>query len=301
MTDPPAIGAAEPPRKAGLLQWVEYGGFLLVASLFRALPIDWASGMSGWIWRRVAPNLRRQARAMRNLDASIPGLSLAEKEAILGDMWEMLGRTFAEVFRLDEILADRSRITIEVPPEVQVALDAGNGAVMVSLHMGNWEIAAPCMAILGFPVAGVYQKLKNPLVDRWLTEHRGTHYPLGLFSKGHGGVNAMIRVLRQKGTITLLADLRDHGGLRVPFFGREAPSTPFPAMLARGRDVPLIAGRVQRLKGCHFHVTCEVVPVPRTANRQADILATTAAIHAIFERWIRDTPGQWMWAHRRWG
>ena len=301
MTDPPATGAAEPPRRAGFLHRIEYGGFLLVAWLFRALPLDWASGLSGWIWRHVAPLLRRQARARRNLAASMPGLGRAEQDAILADMWEMLGRTFAEVFWLDDIMADRSRVTIEVPEDVLAALEEGQGAVIVSLHMGNWEIAAPCMALLGYPVAGVYQKLKNPLVDRWVTQARSHHYPLGLFSKGHGGATAMMRVVRQKGAITLLADLRDHGGLRVPFFGREAPTTPFPALLARGRGVPLIAGRVRRLGGCRFHVSCERISVPHTADRQADVRATTAAIQATFERWIREDPGQWMWAHRRWG
>ena len=62
-------------------------------------------------------------------------------------------------------------------------------------------------------------------------------------------------------------------------------------MLARAKNVPLVAGRVQRLPGVRFRVLTEIVHVPHTDDRQADILDTTAAIHAVFERWIREDPG----------
>lgn len=300
-TDPSAGRDDLDVIRPGLLARLEYAGFLLVVGIFRALPLDWSSDLSGFIWRHVAPLLRRHQRARRNLEAAMPELAAAQREEILRDMWEMLGRTFAEAFRIDEILADPGRVDIELTPEIRELLDAGRGAVVVSLHMGNWEIAAPTMCREGYPMAGVYQHIKNRLVDRYVTGVRRHHYPLGLFGKGHGSVTGMLRTLRQGGIIAVLADLREHSGVRVPFFGREAPSSPFPALLARSREVPLIAGRVRRLQGCRFHLTCEIVPVAVTQDRQADIEATTARIHAVFERWIRDAPGQWMWAHRRWG
>lgn len=287
--------------KPGLLAWLEYAGFRLVVAVFRAMPLDMSSAVSGWLWRTIAPHLRRQERALRNIGVALPELSEAERRAAILDMWEMLGRTFAEALRIDEILEDPGRVTVELPPDVEAVLKAGRGCVVVSLHMGNWEIAAPSMRHIGVPVAGVYQHIKNRLVDRYVTAMRRPQYPLGLFGKGHGSVASMMRVLRGGGAVAVLADLREHSGVRVPFFGREAPSSPFPALLARGRGVPLVAGRVRRVGPCRFHVTCELVPVPSTEDRQADILATTASIHAVFERWIRETPGQWMWAHRRWG
>ena len=83
-----------------------------------------------------------------------------------------------------------------------------------------------------------------------------------------------------------------------------APSPWYPDSLvfltlfcAQQQDVPVGFGVAAVL----LVIGLRPVLAPRTADRQADILATTAAIHAIFERWIRDTPGQWMWAHRRWG
>jgi KDO2-lipid IV(A) lauroyltransferase len=289
-----------PEGLKGLLAWLEYVGFRLVVGLFRLMPLDTSSALSGWFWRHLAPYQRRHERALQNLAVSMPELDPARRESIIGDMWEMLGRTFAEALRIDEIIRDPSRVEVDIPPEVMDVMRRG-GFVIVSLHMGNWEIASPMLDRLGIPVAGVYQRIKNSLVDEYVTRMRRDHYRLGLISKGHGSVTALMKVLRQGGGITVLADLRDHFGERVPFFGREAPSSPFPALLARGRHVPLLAGRVIRLEGCRFRVTAEIVPVTQTTDRAADVHATTAAIQAVFERWIRESPGQWMWGHRRWG
>jgi Kdo2-lipid IVA lauroyltransferase/acyltransferase len=289
-----------PAGLQGLLAWLEYAGFRLVVGFFRLLPLDMSSALSGWLWRHLAPYQRRHQRALKNVAASLPDLDAASREAIVRDMWEMLGRTFAEALRIDEIVRDPARVEVDIPPDVMDAMRSG-GFVIVSLHMGNWELAVPMLHHLGIPAAGLYQRIKNTLVDDFITRMRREHYRLGLFAKGHDSVTALMRVLRQGGGIAVLADLRDHFGERVPFFGREAPSSPFPALLARGRHVPLLAGRVIRLDGCRFRVTAEIVPVERTADRAADVHATTAAIQAVFERWIRERPGQWMWGHRRWG
>jgi KDO2-lipid IV(A) lauroyltransferase len=176
-----------------------------------------------------------------------------------------------------------------------------NGLVMVSLHMGNWEINALAAAQKGLRLAGVYQRIKNPLVDALIRDLRVQFYPKGLYSKGHEAVKGLMRVVSEGDTVALLADVREGRGLKVPFFGRPAPSNPFPALLARGRHLPLVAARVLRVAPGRFSIHCELVPVPETDHREADIEATTAAIQAQFEQWIRENPGQWMWGHRRWG
>lgn len=285
----------------GILTRLEYWGFRIVAALFGALPVDVASSLSGWIWRTVAPHLRRHARAERNLAASMPELSARERAAVLDQMWDGLGRTFAEAFHLRTIQSDPSRIALDLSPEVLEAVRSPRGCVLACPHMGNWEVASIAALQAGGRVAGVYQRLKNPLVDRYVTGLREPYYPQGLFTKGNDAVLKLRRVLRQGHGVALLADLREMRGVAVPFFGRPAPSTPFPAFLACSMGAPLVAGRVVRLGGARFRITGELLPVQSTGNRDADIEATTAAIHACFERFIRENPGQWMWAHRRWG
>jgi Kdo2-lipid IVA lauroyltransferase/acyltransferase len=284
----------------GLLARLEYVGFLAVAGIARALPLDTASAVSGRIWRLLAPRLRRQARARANFAAAMPDLPAAERERLLLDVWENLGRTFAEAFHLDTIFREPERVVVEHGEGVAEALGGSRGSVIVTLHMANWEIASMTGVRAGVNVAGVYQKLKNPLVDRYLTSMRAPYYPAGLYSKGHDAVIKLLRILKNGGALGIVADLREHKGVEVPFFGRPAPSTPFPALAARAQNVPLIAVKVVRLGGVRFHLSTRIVPVPRTGDKDADVRAGTAALQACFEQWIRENPGQWMWGHRRW-
>jgi KDO2-lipid IV(A) lauroyltransferase len=98
----------------------------------------------------------------------------------------------------------------------------------------------------------------------------------------------------------ILADLRENAGIKVPFFGMPAPSTTFPAMVARSLDVPLLVQQTVREPGVRFRFRLETIDVPRTDDRDADIAAATARVQAAFERNIRERPEQWMWSHRRW-
>ena len=213
-------------------------------------------------------------------------------------MWDNLGRTFAEFFHVQQILAEQ-RVALE-PIEKFEAIVAGGPFVVCTLHLGNWELAAQAGQRFGLPLAGVYQKLTNPLVDRWLYERRRPLYPGGLFDKSPATSRALIKLARAGGYPAFVADLREGRGVEVPFFGRPAWSNPFPALIARVAGIPLYAAAVVRTKGAHFVMRIEPVEVPRGDDRDADVLATTAALQARFEQFIRDKPEQWMWAHRRW-
>jgi Kdo2-lipid IVA lauroyltransferase/acyltransferase len=281
-----------------LSQTAEYAGFRLVAFVFGALPLELASRWSGAGWRLVAPRLKRHQRTLANLAIAFPDKSAAERERIALGMWDNLGRTFAEFFHLREIV-DSDRIVYE-PIEQFEALRGLGAAVICSLHMGNWEILVQSALALGKRPAGVYQALTNPLVDRMINELRAPLYPGGLLPKSPRTAMKLLHYAREGGWLAFLSDQREGRGILAPFFGRPAPSTPFPAMIARSVDIPLYVARVKRLPGVRFSIAVEEVPVARTQDRDADIAATTRLIQAAFERMVREAPEQWMWAHRRW-
>ncbi len=274
--------------------------FDLGAGGIRALGPDRASALGGSLWRRVAPLNKRHARAEAHLRGAFPEKTDTEIESLLTEMWDNLGRTSAEAFHLPKLIAEQDRFTITPAFFEAIRTAKAGGAVFVSLHLGNWELASPLLHHHGLPVAGVYQRLRNPLVDDRATEARGPFYARGLYSKGPETARKLLRIVGEGGTVTIMADLRDLTGPSVPFFGRPAPSTIFPALLARGRDVPIFAGVVARKEGATFEADVVEVPVQRSADRETDLLETTAAIQRQFEAFIRARPGQWMWGHRRW-
>ncbi|MFT4129585.1 lysophospholipid acyltransferase family protein [Labrys sp. (in: a-proteobacteria)] len=278
----------------------EYSALRALAGLLHILPIDFSSWVMGAIWRLVAPHLRRHERALRHLAAAYPEKSRAEIEAIARAMWMQLGRTFAEAL-ISERIMRAGRIDDRTGTLLDTLKISGKGSVFVSMHTGNWELVIYPTLVRGIKAAGVYQRMKNPKVDDYIMLARRDRYARGLFAKGNDIARKLMRIVREGGSVALLADLRDRRGVVVPFFGRPAPTTPFPALLARSNDAVLLAARCVRTRGVHFYIETERIEVPHTADRDADIAEATRRIHVLFERWIREQPEQWMWAHRRWG
>lgn len=288
-------------RKARRLKYaLEYSALRALVGLLHLLPLDFASWLMGTIWRLIAPHLKRHERALRHLAAAYPDKSRADIDAIAAAMWMQLGRTFAESLMIERILR-AGRIEDRSGADLDAVKASGKGIVFVSLHSGNWELVITPAAAHGIKAGGVYQRMKNPKVDDYVVLARRDRYPRGLFAKGADIARKLLRIVREGGAVALLADLRDRRGIIVPFFGRPAPSTPFPALLARSSGAALIAGRTIRTQGVHFIVETRIIEVPQTADRDADVEVATRRIHAQFEQWIREHPEQWMWAHRRWG
>lgn len=279
---------------------LEFLLFRLVAGLAVLLPLEAASGLSGWLWRLIAPWLKRHRRALAHLQLAFPDLTEAERERIARDMWETLGRVFAESFHLTELAAS-DRIVIEDEAALRAMLAPTNGFVACAAHQGNWEIAVVGLARLGYRTAGIYQRIKNPYVDEMARRLRAPLYPDGLFPKQPATALTLLRHVRNGGVLSIMADLRETRGVKVPFFGRPAPSTPFPALIAVTQNKPLFAAQVIREPGVRFRISMRPVEVSRTGDREADIAATTARLQAMFEGSIRARPDQWMWGHKRWG
>lgn len=276
----------------------EYLGFRLVAWTLSAMPLETASNAMAALWSAVAPRLRRHRRALAHLALAFPEKSVEERERLAREMWGHLGRTFAEFFHIDEIFAD-GRIVIESQEKLK-AVQEGGPYVVCAMHMGNWELLAGVSSRLARELAGVYQPLSNRKVDAEILKLRAPLYPLGLFPRSPATLRKLMKIARDGGSVGFMSDLREGKGVAVPFFGRPAHSNTAPALIARAYGLKLYAARVIRKPGVRFTVRVEPVEVPVTDDREADIVAATANIHARFEEFLREEPAQWMWAHRRW-
>ncbi|MGI3902094.1 MAG: lysophospholipid acyltransferase family protein [Janthinobacterium lividum] len=279
---------------------LEYAGFRAVGLLFRGLGLQTASRVSGAVWRRVAPYSKRHARALGHVAAAMPDKSETEREIIVRSMWEGLGRTFAEAFFLREIVAG-DRIAYDDRRALDAWLAWPGGKVACSAHLANWELAvAPALAT-DLKLWSIYQRLKNPLVDEAVRKLRGFLYRGGLVAKDEGVPRQFLRIVRDGGAVAVLADLRDFTGISVPFLGRPAPTTTFPALLAVSAGSPILVCCMRRLPDVRFQQSFHLITMPDSGDRKADIATVTTAIQAVLDRYIRDWPDQWMWAHRRWG
>jgi KDO2-lipid IV(A) lauroyltransferase len=243
----------------------------------------------------VGPRLKWHKIAHFNLGYVMPALSEPEKQQILGDMWDNLGRVFAEyAFLTTPRLADRIHID-DKSRELLLQAQHKGPVILASGHLANWEILLVMGHRLGLPVQGVYRHINNRVIERYLLSRR-RKLTAAMHPKGKRAAAATLRAMKQGGMIGLLVDQKMKPGLEVPFFGKPAQTATAIADLIQKFDVPVIMLHVQRQKGSHFTFHAEYLTLED--HRPEAILHS---IHHHLESWIRQAPGQWLWLHQRWG
>jgi KDO2-lipid IV(A) lauroyltransferase len=216
-------------------------------------------------------------------------------------MWDNLGRVAAEYPHLRHIRVfdPGSRVETRGIEHLDRALAGGRRVILFGGHLGNWEIAALAAAQYGLDIAQIYRAPNNPLIDRIVARLRGGGSEL--IPKGTIASRRAVAALRRGGHVSLLADQKLNEGIAVPFFGRPAMTAPALALLAVRFDCTVLPARVERLRGARFRLTLyPPLDVPRTGDRDADLMAIMTAVNATLEAWIRECPEQWFWVHSRW-
>jgi Kdo2-lipid IVA lauroyltransferase/acyltransferase len=273
----------------------------LLWSALRMLPIERASAIMGTLARTIGPRLAVSRIARRNLARAFPAMSAAEVETTVRAVWDNLGRVageFPHVGSLD-VFHD-PRISIEGAEHIDRLRDDGRPGIFFTGHIANWELAAIAVAQRGVPLGVVYRAANNPTADALIRRGRAG-LPGELLPKGRDGAKRALAILAKGGHLGLLPDQKMNDGISVPFFGRPAMTAPALAQFALRYDCPLVPIHVVRDGGFRFRVIVEPpLDVRATGDRHRDIAAITTTVNGIIEGWIRATPGQWLWLHRRW-
>jgi KDO2-lipid IV(A) lauroyltransferase len=285
-------------KRAGyLIQAVLLGAFLAVC---RVLPVDWASGLGGWIGRTIGPRMGQTRKAERNLSRAFPQNSTADNRRILSGMWDNLGRVIAEYPHLPRICAklEGGRVEIIGIETIRALATDGKPGILFGAHLANWEVQPYLARHTGLALGLIYRAPNNEWVDRLLRRLRDA--PM-LFRKGEEGARALYGLLRKGGHAAMLVDQKMNDGIPVPFFGRDAMTAPAIAQFGLRLGCVLVPVRTERVRGARFRVTVyPPLALESTGDRAADERAVMVRINAIIEEWVRARPEQWMWLHRRW-
>jgi KDO2-lipid IV(A) lauroyltransferase len=280
----------------------EAGVFFAFMAVFRVIGLPLAARLGGWIGRNIFSLLPPDRVARANLLAAFPEKTDAERYAIRRTMWDNLGRVVAEYPHLEKFKAtgEDPRITVSFPPGLALEDLKGHALMFLSAHLANWEMLPILGEEMGVDGAAVVRPPNNPYVADWVARQRSINGPHTLIAK-HNAARHMLTQLRGEKVLYMLVDQKLREGISVPFFGREAPTTPAPAALALKFGARIIFAANRRLPGSRFHVT--VLPpleFAATGDEELDVPALTAAITLRIEEIIRADPGQWLWIHNRW-
>jgi Kdo2-lipid IVA lauroyltransferase/acyltransferase len=267
-------------------------------SFSRAGAIGEAVGQLGY-----APLGIRRRVVERQIEAALGITDRAEIERIARAAYGNLGRTTVETAILP---SHSSRQIIDLFEDVrgwnivEERLARGKGLILVSGHLGNWEIGGAYLGARGVPIDVVARHMSNPLFDRYLTR---TRERIGM-SVIHDD-EAVKRVPRSLRSGRAVAFLIDQGAVGlastwVPFFGRLAKTPRGPAVFALRLGAPIVFGGAVRTPSGRYAFTFEAIDVVQTGDREADVDRIVADYSLTLERHVRRAPEQYFWHHRRW-
>ncbi len=295
--------------KHGKLQTIaEYAAARLAIDGMGLLPRRAALAAGHGIGRlgyTFAGGLRRTGE--RNLALAFPEKSAAERAALLQGSFASLGRLLGEFsqfpYHTPETLARIVDCDHEALRKLRELQTTGRGIILLSLHLGAWELLSFALSALHNPLHFMVRRIDNPNVEE-LVERRRTRFGNVPVDK-NASVRTALRILNDGGTFGILADLNTHPkeGVFVPFFGRLACTTAGVAMLALRTNalvIPICAPyNTQTGRYTLFAHQPAMEPV-RTGDRKRDVILNTERYAAAFESFVRDYPDQWLWIHKRW-
>ncbi len=282
----------------------EYALFRLLSAVLLAVPevLALRAGAAlGWVAGSVL-RIRRDV-VDANLRLAFPDRPPAWRRRVARASYVHLGREAAAMFRM----AGMDRETIVARTEVagleglRAALAEGRGAVLLTGHLGSWEMGGAAVAAHGIPVLGVAKPMANRRFDADLTAARER---LGIEIVDTGAApKRALRALSEGKVVGLVADQNaGTNGLFVPFFGHPASTHRGPALFAVRAGAPLFIGSCIRMPGARqrYRIRMERVPAPATGDAERDVHLLTAAHTAVLERAVREAPEQYFWQHKRW-
>jgi len=194
----------------------------------------------------------------------------------------------------------KKNIKIENIHYVDEVLSKGKGAIIVTAHLGNWELGGVVIALLGYPFWVVALPHKYKKIDNFFNSQREIKgvkvIPLGK------AVRQSLEVLEKNGALALVGDRDFSGkGILLDFFGRPTIFPPGPAALSLKTGAGIIPGFMFRNEDDTFTLKFEKpLGFISTGDKDNDLIGLTTEYRDIFQDYIRKYPDQWYVFRRFW-
>jgi len=249
------------------------------------------------ITKPIAP---RKKVAEKNLKIVFPNASAEQRKQWLHECYENLAWTGTEIFGWQDSPSLINSWTEETAGTeyIEEALAKGHGALFLTAHIGNWEHAA---AWIGYNYGsyGIAQHNKSPFQKELISRLRATS-GLKVIGKEEP-MTRIISVLKKNGTVGIVSDQHvGSEGIMAPFFGIDVPTAQGLAVFSYLTGAPIIPGRSIRLAPYKFKMEfSKPIEWQKQPTRNETIYDITCKCNRVLEDWIKSTPGQWLWLHKR--
>jgi KDO2-lipid IV(A) lauroyltransferase len=263
--------------------------------------------LAAWIGRRLGDLgyvvlARRRRLALANLATAFPAMPSRARRQVARRSFQHLGMVLAEgCFVLGRPLEQvTGQIAIEGLAHVREVFERHGRALILTAHLGNWELLTLAPALTGYPLTVVARALDSAAADAWADRLRRTA-GVEVVDK-RAALRPVLAALKAGRLVGILLDQNTarREGVFVPFFGRLASTSRAMAVLALRTRTPVVPAFARRVApGRHVIAVGPPLVLPEGTD-EAAILELTARCTSVIEAAVRATPEQWLWAHDRW-
>lgn len=266
----------------------------LVCALPYRVALSFGRGLGSLAWvfdpfhRRVVETQMRAALG----EAYLPGMSR--------EVFKHHGDILIDAVRyayLDDA-AIRRKVTIAGQEHLEAARAAGRGIMLITGHLGNWEILAHIPRLLGVEFCVMADTRRDPQHESIVDELRSRSGATILPPKGKALM--LMRELKKGRTIGFVVDNRGDrkSGIFCPVFGLPALTNPAPAVIALKGDALIVPVAALKL-GDAYTLTFEPALDVR-ACKNDPVQEISNWMQAWVESVVRGCPVQWFWLYSRW-
>ena len=285
---------------------LEFWLVVIVARTLGWLPREQARRMAGVLtWSVYQAHGRLRRVGLRNLALALPEVSTESRRAeLLSGVFRHLGWQLVEFCRMSRYTPENTQdwMRTEGIDHYLAAKARGKGVLILTGHLGAWELSSFYHSLMGYPMGMVARPLDNRRLDAFVNGIRCLHgnrvLPKDDFARG------LLTSMRKGETVGILMDtnMTPPQGVFVDFFGIPACTASGLARIALRTDAAVVPGftiwdPVLRKYRLRFDPAVNLI---RTGNDDADAVANTALFTKIIEDYVRRYPDQWLWVHRRW-
>jgi KDO2-lipid IV(A) lauroyltransferase len=274
-------------------------GFRLGYGAARLLPRNLCRGLGSMLALASYFGNGQSRAALRQNLKQVVGGSSSTLEWICRENFRNFGRMLADYFSCAGASAPEIRALLDEwhgIENLRAALALGRGVVLVTAHLGNWELGGTLLALDGWPVNIVTLEEPTGELTRMRDDYRKR---LGIRTIALGentfAFVEMIAALRRNEIVCMLVD-RPYAdtGTSVKFFGRETSFSSGPVLLWKHTGAAVIPAFVlQNGRGRYQAFAEPAIPLEPLATRHENSVENTQQIASVFEAIIRSHPEQW--------
>ena len=286
----------------------KFVGFLIFLS--KHIPIYITNTCCAILAVLFCPFIPATKTAYKNIKMIMPELESGEIVNLIFKIWYNLGLLAGEFFYTyhinDEELENIVYCAEDSLKLIEQMKNSNKGIILFSAHFSNWEMGLRYMTKFGLKINVVFRKSNNEKIENNYINGLREKFGIKMIAKGDSAGIKILRALKNKEVVIILADQRDDRGELLDFMGQKAYTNISVGALSLKADSDIYGIRaVRRDNKAKFEIVCDkYINIEEYRNNGLDFkqnaINIMQGVNDTIAFWVREDPEQWFWVHNRW-